>query len=55
MFALSIKKTNSLATDYKAEVVAASLIEQGIDPDSVAIIRKCIACREVSHDLLEYL
>ncbi len=58
---------NSLDTDYKAEVVAASLIEQGADPDSITIIRKGIARRGIStdvekvyqqfseYDLLEYL
>ena len=45
---LSKRTTNSLETDYKAEVVAASLIELGIDPDSATIIRKCIARRETS-------
>lgn len=64
---LSKRTTNNLDTDYKAEVIAASLIEQGIDPDSVTIIRKGIARRGIStevenvyqkfseYDLLEYL
>lgn len=64
---LSQRTTNSLDSDYKAEVVAASLIEQGIDPDYVAIVRKGIARRGISkeveevyqqfsdYDLLEYL
>lgn len=64
---ISQRTTNSLDTDYKAEVVAASLIEQGVDPESVTIIRKGIARRGISteveevyqkyseYDLLEYL
>lgn len=58
---------NSHETDFKAEVVAASLIEQGIDPDSIEIVRKGIARRGIStevekiykqysdYDLMEYL
>lgn len=49
---------NSLETDYKAEVVAASLIEQGVDPDLISIIRKGIARRGISTEVekifLEY-
>ena len=64
---LSKRTINSHETDYKAEVLAASLIEQGVDPDFITIIRKGIARRGVStevenvfqqysnHDLLEYL
>lgn len=36
---LDEKRANKLETDIKAEVVAASLIEQGVNPDVIKIIR----------------
>lgn len=50
---ISNKSTNSLDTDYKAEVVAASLIEQGVDPDRITIIRDGIFRRSISKEVEE--
>lgn len=65
---LSGKATvNSSDTDYKAEIVATSLIEQGVDPDKITIIRDGIFRRGISkevekiyrkysdYDLVDYL
>lgn len=64
---ISNKNVNSLDTDYKAEVIAASLIEQGVDPDKITIVRDGIFRRSVSkevekiyqkysdYDLVDYL
>lgn len=35
----SLSSINSLDTDYLAEVVAATLIEEGVSPDSIQITR----------------
>lgn len=47
------KKTmvNDPDTDYKAEVVAAALIEQGIDPELIIIVRDGIARRGISTEV----
>ena len=50
---LHLSATNSLETDYKAEVVAASQIEQGVDPDSIKIIRDGISRRGISTEIEE--
>lgn len=47
----SIKFTNNLDSDFKLEVVAASLIEQGHDPELIQILREGIARRFVSKDV----
>lgn len=48
---LAKKKINDLGTDYKQEVIAAALIEQGIDPDVVLIVRKGIARRGIGKEV----
>jgi hypothetical protein len=42
---------NKWDTDYKAEVVAASLIERGFDPERIAIIRDGIFRRSISTEV----
>ena len=42
---------NEADTDYKAEVVAASLIEQGFDPERITIIRDGIFRRSISTEV----
>jgi hypothetical protein len=36
----SLKQANDPQTDFKAEVVAAALIEQGFDPEQIVIVRE---------------
>jgi hypothetical protein len=48
---LAKKKINDLDTDYKQEVIAAALIEQGVDPDAVIIARKGIARRGIGKEV----
>lgn len=43
--------TNSFDSDFKFEVVVASLIEQGCDPELIRIIRSGIARRAVAKDI----
>lgn len=45
------KTVNKLGTDFKAETVAAGLIESGMDADKVLIIRKAGDKRHVSKDI----
>lgn len=47
----SIKFTNNPDTDFKPEVIAASLIEQGCNPELIQILRDGIARRAVSKDI----
>ncbi|MDL2305077.1 type VI secretion system baseplate subunit TssG [Bacteroides sp. OttesenSCG-928-D19] len=63
----STKTVNNADTDYKAEVVAASLIEQGFNPEQIMIVRDGIFRRSIStevekvyqefsnYDLVDYL
>jgi hypothetical protein len=48
---LSKTTINRLNTDYKAEVVAASLIEQGCDPELITIVRDGIARRGITTEV----
>lgn len=52
------KQANSLETDFRSEVVAANLIEQGYDPERIMLIREGDAKRGYAKDiektLLEY-
>ncbi|MDR2917875.1 MAG: type VI secretion system baseplate subunit TssG [Tannerella sp.] len=52
---LSKKQINSPDTDFKPEVVAASLIEQGFDPELIMIIRDGAARRGISKEVEEIL
>lgn len=47
----STKLTNTLDTDFKLEVVIASLIEQGYNPELIRILRDGIDRRHVSKDI----
>lgn len=42
---------NSFDTDFRFEVLAACLIEQGVDPQHIEIVRKGIARRGISKDV----
>ncbi len=52
------KEANLLGTDFRSEVVAANLIQQGYDPEKIMIIRQGAAKRGFSKDIektsLEY-
>lgn len=43
--------TNGLEADFKVEVVIASLMEQGVEPELIQILREGIARRAVSKDI----
>ena len=45
--------TNTLDSDFKLEVVVASLIEEGYDPELIQILRDGIERRQVSKDIEE--
>lgn len=44
---------NSLSTDFRSEVIIASLIEQGMDPESIQIVREGTDRRNFSKDIEE--
>ena len=52
---LSKKQANAFDTDFRPEVVAASLIEQGFDPELIMIIRDGAARRGISKEVEEIL
>lgn len=47
----SIPFTNTLDTDFKSEVIVASLIEQGCDPELIRIFRDGMDRRAISKDI----
>jgi hypothetical protein len=47
------KQPNSPTTDFKAEIIAASLIEQGYDPSRILLIREGSFKRGFSKDIEE--
>ncbi len=47
------KQVNSIDTDYKAEVIAAGLIEQGYDPSQIYVLRESSARRGFGKDIEE--
>lgn len=48
---ISGKHHNTYETDYRAEVIAASLIEHGYDSDQIVIVREGIARRGISTEI----
>lgn len=48
---LYAKEPNTADTDFTFEVIAASLIEQGVHPDQIEIVRDGIARRGISKDI----
>lgn len=47
----SIKLSNTLDTDFKLEVIIATLVEQGYDPELIRILRDGIDRRHISKDI----